>query len=59
MVQRVFHVGDEVEINGFPTDRRLCFYVGTIDRLFQTDADILFRDLKEDCVLRVVSHRVE
>ncbi|KAL4574895.1 hypothetical protein LXL04_021735 [Taraxacum kok-saghyz] len=47
-LEGIFRVGDEVEINGFRSDRRLCFYVGTINFLFQTYADVLFRDLEAD-----------
>ncbi|KAL4573136.1 hypothetical protein LXL04_019933 [Taraxacum kok-saghyz] len=39
---------EEVEVNRFRRDRRLCFYIGTINCLFQTVADVLFTDLKAE-----------
>ena len=47
-MQRVFSVGDEIEVNGFQSDRRLCFYVAIIQRLFQTAAIVMFKDLKTE-----------
>ncbi|KAL4580847.1 hypothetical protein LXL04_017052 [Taraxacum kok-saghyz] len=42
----IFTIGEDVEVNGFDGDQDLCFYVGTIIRLYRLTADVRFRDLK-------------
>ncbi|KAL4583822.1 hypothetical protein LXL04_008406 [Taraxacum kok-saghyz] len=46
-VSDIFTVGEEVEINGLDGDEDLCFYIGTIIRLYRLTADVRFRDLKD------------
>ncbi|KAL4558008.1 hypothetical protein LXL04_036204 [Taraxacum kok-saghyz] len=45
-VSDIFTIGEEVEVNGFDGDQDLCFYVGSIIRLYRLTADVRFRDLK-------------
>ncbi|KAL4575883.1 hypothetical protein LXL04_011970 [Taraxacum kok-saghyz] len=42
----IFTIGEEVEVNEFDGDQDLCFYVGTIIRLYRLTVDVRFRDLK-------------
>ncbi|KAL4578906.1 hypothetical protein LXL04_015037 [Taraxacum kok-saghyz] len=46
-VSDIFTVGEEIEINGLDGDEDLCFYIGTIIRLYRLTADVRFRDLKD------------
>ncbi|KAL4590621.1 hypothetical protein LXL04_003558 [Taraxacum kok-saghyz] len=45
-MQVIFDVGDEVEVNGKPEERRLYFYVAIVERLNRLRVVVRYRDLK-------------
>ena len=44
----LFEVGDEIEVNGKPEDNRLYYYGGTIQKLFDREAEIKFAELNSE-----------
>ena len=46
MFQDVFSVGEDIEVNGFRGDDKLCFYAGTVRCMHRRLATIEFKDLK-------------